>query len=77
MVPYIVFNRRRVWTDADWNPRTWEDGINGNALVAYGVSKKYAEKAAWEFMEKEQPHFDLIALNAPGVFGFNETMLLI
>jgi nucleoside-diphosphate-sugar epimerase len=45
--------------------------VKGSVYVAYSVSKKYAEKAAWEFMENEKPHFDLIALNAPGVFGFD------
>ena len=45
--------------------------MKGNVYVAYSVSKKYAEKAAWDFMENEKPHFDLIALNAPGVFGFD------
>jgi nucleoside-diphosphate-sugar epimerase len=63
--------------EADWNPKTWEDGVKGNALLAYGVSKKFAEMAAWEFMEKEEPHFDLIALNAPGVFGFDQSKLYI
>lgn len=47
----------------------WEDGKNGDLRIAYRVSKKYSEMAAWEFMEKERPNFDLIALNAPGVFG--------
>ena len=60
----------RVWTERDWNPLTWEDGVKGNSRVAYAVSKTYAEKAAWEFMEKASPHFDLIALNPPGVFGY-------
>jgi len=50
---------------------TWEEGkVATHPLVAYAVSKKYAEKSAWEFMETEKPHFDLIALDAPGVFGY-------
>jgi len=48
---------------------TWEEGKQGNPAIAYSVSKKYAEIGAWEFMEKNKPHFDLIALNPPGVFG--------
>jgi hypothetical protein len=54
---------------------TWEDGKKGNLGVAYTVSKKFAELAAWDFMEKEKPHFDLIALDAPGVFGFHTPLL--
>ena len=61
---------RHTWTEKDWNSLTWEDGKKGSPRLAYAVSKKYAELAAWEFMEKEKPHFDLIALNAPGVFGY-------
>ena len=49
---------------------TWEDGKKGNLRVAYVVSKKSAEMAAWEFMGAQKPHFDLIALDAPGVFGY-------
>jgi len=63
-------NVRRIWTEEDWNPATWEDGVSGTPGDAYRVSKAYAERAAWEFMGKEKPHFDLIALNPPGVFGF-------
>ena len=66
-----ITNDRRVWTESDWNSLTWEDGKNGDLRAAYRVSKKYSEMAAWEFMEKEKPHFDLIALNPPGVFGLH------
>ena len=75
-VPYCLFQIRltadsRTWTEKDWNSLTWEDGKKGNSGVAYTVSKKYAEMAAWEFMESQKPHFDLIALEAPVVFGYN------
>jgi nucleoside-diphosphate-sugar epimerase len=70
-------NIRRVWTEDDWNPSTWEDGLKGNISTAYGVSKTYAEKAAWEFMETENPDFDLIALNPPGVFGCTPNFTLL
>jgi nucleoside-diphosphate-sugar epimerase len=66
--PRLIGNRK-VWTENDWNPITWEEGVTGNQSAAYRASKTWAEKAAWDFMEKSKPHFDLIALNAPGVFG--------
>ena len=75
-VPYdlplvSLIHCRRTWTEKDWNPVTWEEGKDAkNPFIAYGASKKYAEKAAWEFMETEKPHFDLISLDAPGVFGY-------
>jgi len=57
----------RVWTEADWNPAAWEDGFKADRT--YSVSKKVAEKAAWEFMEIAKPHFSLITLMPPGVYG--------
>ena len=65
---------RSVWTEEDWSEVTWEDGIKGDPSTAYRASKKYAEKAAWEFMEKEKPQFNLITLCAPGVFGYSPSL---
>ncbi|KAI0517317.1 NAD dependent epimerase/dehydratase [Xylaria bambusicola] len=59
----------KVWSEADWNPMTYEDGINGNPGQTYRASKTLAEKAAWEFVEKEKPNFDLVTINPPFVFG--------
>jgi nucleoside-diphosphate-sugar epimerase len=33
----------KVMTDADWNPVTWEQAVNGNQGVGYQASKKFAE----------------------------------
>ena len=33
------------------------------------MPKTFAEKAAWEFVEKEKPNFDLATINPPLVFG--------
>ncbi len=33
------------------------------------ASKTFAEKAAWEFVEKEKPNFTLATMNPPLVFG--------
>ena len=59
----------KTYTEADWNPKSWEDALVGNPSVAYQVSKKYAEMAAWEFLENEKPGFDLVVLNPPMVYG--------
>ncbi|KAJ3069984.1 methylglyoxal reductase (NADPH-dependent) gre2 [Podochytrium sp. JEL0797] len=37
--------------------------------VAYAASKTFAEKAAWEFMQKEKRSFDLATINPPFIFG--------
>jgi nucleoside-diphosphate-sugar epimerase len=39
------------------------------APIITTIVQALAEKAAWEFMDKEQPHFDLAALNPPLVYG--------
>ncbi|EJD42224.1 NAD(P)-binding protein [Auricularia subglabra TFB-10046 SS5] len=58
----------KIYTEEDWNPITWEQSQSNNYL-AYIGSKKFAEKAAWDFVEREKPGFELIVLNPPMVFG--------
>ena len=38
-------NNGRRYTADDWNPATWEQGVEGNTGVGYRASKKYAEQA--------------------------------
>lgn len=47
---------------SDWNPITWE-GAQEDAGKAYYGAKKFAEKSGWDFLEKEKPSFDIVALN--------------
>ena len=35
----------KVYTEADWNPTTWEQAVEGDKGTGYRGSKKYAEKA--------------------------------
>ncbi|QHS72711.1 carbonyl reductase (NADPH-dependent) SPAR_D07110 [Saccharomyces paradoxus] len=59
-----------VFTEDSWNEATWEscqiDGIN-----AYFASKKFAEKAAWDFVKENEGHvkFKLTTVNPSLVFG--------
>ncbi|KAI0384621.1 NAD(P)-binding protein [Hypomontagnella monticulosa] len=62
-------NPAKTFSEADWNPSTYEDGIKGPPPTSYRVSKKYAEKAAWDFVEKEKPGFDVATICPPMVFG--------
>lgn len=50
---------------------TYDESIdpNASAVVAYRGSKKFAELAAWEFIEKEKPKFDIVTLCPPMTFG--------
>ena len=60
----------RVYTEKDWSPLTYDIGKNTTATpVAYRASKVLAEKTAWEFLEKEKPHWDLVTLCPGMVFG--------
>ncbi|RYP17160.1 hypothetical protein DL765_004693 [Monosporascus sp. GIB2] len=59
----------RTFSEADWNPLGYEDGLKGDKATAYRVSKKYAEKAAWDFVEAERPGFDVATICPPLVFG--------
>ncbi|KAL2864035.1 SDR family oxidoreductase [Aspergillus lucknowensis] len=58
----------KIYDETSWNPVTWEQAVADRSL-AYRGSKAFAEKAAWEFMEKEKPGFDLVTINPPLVYG--------
>ncbi|KAF6810811.1 NAD dependent epimerase/dehydratase [Colletotrichum plurivorum] len=60
-----------TYTGDDWNPLTYEEAAapETSAVVAYRGSKKFAELAAWDFVEEKKPHFDLVALCPPMTFG--------
>jgi nucleoside-diphosphate-sugar epimerase len=45
-----------TYSEKDWNPITFEQA-HQNASNGYRASKTFAEKAAWEFVEKEKPNF--------------------
>lgn len=55
------------YSEKDWNPLTWEEALDPS--LVYRGSKTFAEKAAWEFVEKEKPNFDIATVNPPLVFG--------
>jgi dihydroflavonol-4-reductase len=52
-----------VLTEADWNVKS---SLERNA---YYFSKTLAERAAWDFVEKEHPGFDLVVINPFMVIG--------
>lgn len=67
-----------TYTAADWNPLSYEDAADPktNAVVAYRGSKKFAELAAWEFVNNYQSTaadancgFDIVTLCPPMTFG--------
>ncbi|PWY64803.1 flavonol reductase [Aspergillus eucalypticola CBS 122712] len=58
-----------TYTEADWNPETYENARTADGVSAYCASKAFAEKAAWDFMEKEKPHFSLATICPPMIYG--------
>lgn len=57
-----------VDTEEQWSPLTYETS-QANNITGYFGSKKVGEKAAWDFMEAEKPHFSLSTVNPTYVFG--------
>lgn len=57
-----------TYTAAHWNPATYEESKT-SAVAAYRGSKKFAELAAWEYVEKEKPKFDIVTLCPPMTYG--------
>lgn len=58
----------RNYTADSWNPISMEQALSGGQM-AYVGSKTFAERAAWDFIEKEQPGFTLSTINPVMVFG--------
>ena len=61
----------KVYTEADWNPMTWDEAKFAEGSAAYCASKAFAEKAAYDFVEKHKPSFTITTLCPPMVYGPN------
>jgi nucleoside-diphosphate-sugar epimerase len=62
---------RHEYTASDWNPQTYEESVDkaSTPVIAYRGSKKFAEVAAWDFLQEHRPSFDLVTLCPPMTFG--------
>ncbi|KAJ1024853.1 hypothetical protein NDA16_002893 [Ustilago loliicola] len=69
-------NTGDTFTEADWNPITYDqaialgaklasgpEGVQQFSLYVYAASKKLAEKAAWDFVEENKPSFVLTTVH--------------
>ena len=54
----------KSYSEANWNPVTMEEALKDPA-TGYRGSKTFAEKAAWEFVEKEKPNFQVSTICPP------------
>lgn len=57
-----------TYSEADWNPISEAEAMQ-NASAGYRGSKTFAERAAWDFLEREKPNFTLTTMNPPLVLG--------
>ena len=57
-----------TYSEADWNPITEDEALQ-SASAGYRASKTFAEKAAWDFVEKEKPSFTISTMCPPLVLG--------
>jgi len=66
--PFKMTWPEHTYSEEDWDPLTHDQALE-NPVNGYRASKTFAEKAAWEFVEKEKPKFDICTMNPPVVFG--------
>ena len=62
-------NPGKIYTEGDWNPMTWDEAKVAEGSVAYCASKTFAEKAAWDFVERKKPAFSVSTVCPPMVYG--------
>ncbi|GEQ70298.1 hypothetical protein JCM33374_g3974 [Metschnikowia sp. JCM 33374] len=55
-------------SEESWNDISWEDSKK-DVSSGYRGSKKFAEKAAWDFVATEKPNFTISYVNPSFVFG--------
>jgi nucleoside-diphosphate-sugar epimerase len=60
-----------TYTEADWNPVTYEEAKSPamDGASAYSASKAFAERAAWDFMEEHKLSFSLATVCPPMLYG--------
>jgi nucleoside-diphosphate-sugar epimerase len=58
-----------TYTEADWNPVTWDAAKTGGGGIAYMASKTFAEKAAFDFVKDESPNFSISTICPPMIYG--------
>lgn len=57
-----------TYTEKSWNPVTEIQALESSSF-GYRASKTFAERTAWEFVEREKPNFTISTVNPPIVYG--------
>ncbi|KAH8100875.1 3-beta hydroxysteroid dehydrogenase/isomerase family protein [Cristinia sonorae] len=58
-----------TYTAEHWNPITYDEAKVRKDIVAYRGAKKYSELYAWDYIRDKKPHFDLVTIIPPMVYG--------
>ncbi|XXH03299.1 hypothetical protein Hte_009697 [Hypoxylon texense] len=65
-----ISNPPKICTGEDWNDVTLEEALaTDNPMFTYPASKKFAEKAAWDFVKENKVNFELATVCPPGIYG--------
>ncbi|KAJ7141222.1 NAD-P-binding protein [Mycena epipterygia] len=68
--PHLDPRPGHTYTEADWNPSTWEEAVEStDAHFVYLASKAHAEKAVWDFVKTEKPSFTSPSIVPPVILG--------
>ncbi|KAI1504453.1 hypothetical protein F5X99DRAFT_406170 [Biscogniauxia marginata] len=59
----------KTYSPSDWCPVTYEEAVSTNETLAYAGAKTLGERAMWDFMVKERPSFDFVAVLPSCIFG--------
>jgi dihydroflavonol-4-reductase len=57
------YEKGKIYTEADWSDP------NGQGITPYQKSKTLAERAAWDYIEREGGGLELSVVNPVGIFG--------
>lgn len=49
-----------MYSEEDYNPISYEAAVKADSVTAYLASKRFAEKAAFDFVANNKPHFDIL-----------------
>ncbi|KAJ7757721.1 hypothetical protein DFH07DRAFT_819130 [Mycena maculata] len=68
--PHLDPRPGHTYTEADWNPSTWEEAVKStDPHFVYLASKAHAEKAVWDFVKDEKPAFSVTSIVPPVILG--------
>ncbi|KAK7418765.1 hypothetical protein QQX98_003783 [Neonectria punicea] len=59
-----------VYTEADWNPTSFEEAaVEKDHVALYVASKALSERAVWDWMTEHKPSFDVVCVNPSMILG--------